>query len=149
MAAFETIKLAAAREFLDAGVLQGAQILGQPGGYLTLLNVGVRKRVLATKTGVPRLFGSIDAAAKVLRDIGLLDHIEMNLVDYVPSAMAIKRPDRAEDMRQRQIAVEYDQWFRSQVEASLAKPNPIYFTSHEVHAKLRERAKQLLAAANA
>ncbi len=116
----DTIKLATARELVDSGSVQGAEILGLPGGYSILLHLGSRPRQLGAKSGDPRIFSSVDAASRMLRKLGLLNNISLNLVDYSPDGRLARprRPDRANALRHAHEAASHDTWFRDQVRAS-------------------------------
>ena len=68
----QTVQLATARELASTGSVRDTLLVGQRGGYAVLFKIGVgQQRALVTKEGAPRLFAGIDAAARVLRDIGI------------------------------------------------------------------------------
>lgn len=98
------ITLATAREIVAAGSLRGAELLGRPGGYLVLFKIGMQTRTLVTRAGAPRIFGSLDAAMRVMRSIGVVTHIEINAADYAPAGPLARRrrPDRSQALRQLQ-----------------------------------------------
>lgn len=117
----DTIKLSTAREIVESGSLRGTELLGRPGGYLALFKIGTRTRTLATKTGEPRIFGTLDAAVRTLRDIGIVSHIELNAAGYAPLGPLLRRrrPDSADALKRIHAAAEHDQWFRSAVELAV------------------------------
>lgn len=119
-----TIKLSTARELGAAGALHAAEILGCPGGYQAVLKVGNCDRALATKNGAPRLFASIDAAARALRAVGLASNIELDTRGYSPPSDARTRPDRSEALKDVHRKAAYVAWLTEKVQASLADPQP-------------------------
>ena len=66
----EMVKLATARELVDAGAVKQAEVIGLPGGWTVQLQTYNHARVLATKANEPRRFGTFESALKVLRDLG-------------------------------------------------------------------------------
>ena len=67
----EMVKLATARELVDAGAVKQAEVIGLPGGWTVQLQTYNHARVLATKANEPRRFGTFESALKVLRDLGV------------------------------------------------------------------------------
>ncbi|MDZ4116952.1 MAG: hypothetical protein U1C54_13185, partial [Xanthomonadaceae bacterium] len=59
-------------------------MLGQHGGYAIVLRVGMSDRVLATKSGAPRLFAQLDRAARLLRDELGIARFAVDAANYAP-----------------------------------------------------------------
>lgn len=78
------IKLATARELIDAGSVRNAGLIGQPGGYAVLLRYGMQERVIGTKAGTPRIFSRLEAAAKLLRELGIV-RFDVDAANYAPA----------------------------------------------------------------
>ncbi|MHB1618260.1 MAG: hypothetical protein ACYCOY_13940 [Metallibacterium sp.] len=114
-----TVKLATLRELVDAGTVRRVTLVGQTGGFAVLARYGMHERTLAAKTGAPRLFASIDSAARELRTVGIAA-FEVDTANYAPSdLLRRRRPDRAAALKAVHQAAEHDAWFRAQVEQAI------------------------------
>jgi len=69
----EPIRIEALREIASAGAVRAVVLVGQRGGWALVASVGMAERVLANRTRQPRLFATIDMAAKSLRALGIAD----------------------------------------------------------------------------
>ena len=79
----EFLKLATARELVDAGAVKQAEVIGLPGGWTVQLHTYNQARVLATKANEPRRFGTFESALKVLRELGVrLDLLRVDAVQW-------------------------------------------------------------------
>lgn len=67
----QTVKIATARALVAAGAVRAASLIGQPGGWAIVLRVGVVEQVIEAKRGGVRLLRTLDAAARVLDELGL------------------------------------------------------------------------------
>lgn len=67
----QTVQIATARALVAAGAVRAASLIGQPGGWAIVLRVGVSEQVIEAKRGGVRLLRSLDAAARVLDELGL------------------------------------------------------------------------------
>ena len=95
----ETVKLALLRELVESGSVRSAAIIGLPGGYAVQVRYSMSDRALAARTGEVRVFAKIDAAAKTLRDLGVVK-AELDLSGYSPgSVLSKRRPDRAQALK--------------------------------------------------
>ncbi|MFT4247035.1 MAG: hypothetical protein QM581_03220 [Pseudomonas sp.] len=111
----QTVKLATARELAAAGSIRDTLLVGQRGGYAVLLKLGGGERALATRDGSLRLFSGLDAAARVLRDLGI-DRYQVDATGLAEDdPVRRKRPDRAAALKEVHQAAAHDEWFRSQV----------------------------------
>lgn len=118
-----TVKLAILRELVDAGTVRRVTLVGQTGGFAVIARYGMQERTLAAKTGTPRLFASIDSAARELRTVGIAA-FEVDAANFAPSdLLRRRRPDRAEAMKAMHRAAEHDAWFRREVKTALAEAN--------------------------
>lgn len=112
------IKLAVARELAEAGSVRAASLTGEQGGYRLTLRTDASERVLATKDGQPRLFPRLEAAAKLLRELGI-QRFEVDASNHV-AAEARRRPDRAEAMRVKEADARYAAFLHARTVAALA-----------------------------
>lgn len=140
-----TVKLATARELVEAGSVRSASIIGQAGGYAVLLKVGMQERALSTKTGQPRLFTGLDAAARVLRDSLGVARFDVDASGYSASDLSRRRrPDRTAALRELHAAAEHDAWFRAEVRQALneAADPETEWVSHEEVARESVKAQE-------
>lgn len=122
-----TIDTAMAKRMVEASAIQGASIIGQPGGWGVVLKLGMTEKPLGTqRTDRPRVWRSLDRCIEYLKSELHIARFEM-LDAANHSAVAIKgktRNDTSERMRHAHEAAAYDKWFREQVQASLDDPRP-------------------------
>lgn len=82
----ETIKMAVARALVAAGSVRGASVIGQPGGWAVVLRVGVAERVIEARSGHVRLFATLDAAARLLRELGIV-RFDVDGANHAPAGL--------------------------------------------------------------
>lgn len=127
----KTVKLATLRELIDAGSVRSAAIVGLPGGYAVQVRYGMSDRALAARTGDVRIFAKIDAAAKILRGLGVVK-AELDISGYSPSTLVSKRrPDRTQALTDAHKAALHDKWFRSQVALAVSQADAPDAVWHE------------------
>lgn len=143
-----TVKLAILRELVDAGTVCRVTLVGQTGGFAVIARYGMQERTLAAKTGTPRLFASIDSAARELRTIGIAA-FEVDAANFAPSdLLRRRRPDRAEAMKAMYRAAEHNAWFREQVHEAIAEadaPNATWAPHSAIKADITQQRKALRA----
>ena len=119
-----TIKLATARELADAGSLRDTTVTAEPGGYVVTFALENSDRALATKDGVPRLFSGVEAAARVLAQLGITRY----RVDATAIAGAEpsrrSRPDRSRALKQLHEDSAYLERIREAVAEARADSRP-------------------------
>lgn len=142
-----TVKLATARELVQAGSVRRATLLGQRGGYAIVLRVGTAERVLATKSAVPRLFAQLDRAARLLRDELGIARFEVDAAGYERGEL-VRRPDRAAALRRQAEDAAYATFLRERAEAAAtqadAHPETI-LPSADAEARVKSHAAALQA----
>lgn len=132
----QTVKLATARELAAAGSVRDTLLVGQRGGYAVLFKVGQGKRTLATKEGSPRLFSGVDAAARVLRDIGIARY-QVDATGLAEGDVTRRRrPDRAAALRQTHEDAAYLVFLQERAEAG--RRDPVRYTDNQVNDRMRE-----------
>ncbi len=71
----------------------------------------------------PRGFRNLQRAAALVRELGA-DHFRVEVDQWDPDAPPkVRRPDRSAAMKEMQAALEYDRWFRREVEKGVAAVN--------------------------
>jgi hypothetical protein len=142
-----TVKLATARELAQTGSVRQASLLGQHGGYAIVLRVGMSDRVLATKSGAPRLFAQLDRAARLLRDELGIARFAVDAANYAPGNV-VRRPDRAAALLQQTEDAAYAAFLRERTEVAAAQadahPDTI-LSNADAEARVKTRAAALQA----
>jgi hypothetical protein len=116
----EIIDGKAVKSLAEAHAIQGAVVVGQPGGWAVLVRYGtVERAVAAQRSHQPRLWRNLNTAVSFVREELGMPRFEIDTVDYDPEAIERKRPDQTERLRQQQEAAAYDTWFRAQVQEAL------------------------------
>lgn len=132
MTATHTVKIATLRELVEAGSVRGVSLLGQKGGYAVSVRYGMAERILAGRDGDPRVFATLDTAARTLRELGVAA-FDVNGANFEPGRLRPSRPELAASMRRKHAAGEHDEWFRAEVGKTLAKvqDGTAKFTDHD------------------
>ena len=123
----DLVKLATARELVDAGAVKQAEVIGLPGGWTVQLQTYNQARVLATKANEPRRFGTFEGALKVLRDLGVrLDLLQVDAAHWEAEGQlsARRRPDRSAAMKLKDADARYTAFLREGVLEARADSRP-------------------------
>ncbi|MCD7059639.1 hypothetical protein [Pelagibacterium xiamenense] len=116
----ETIDSKAVKNLVDAQAIEGAVVLGQPGGWAVVVRYGNHERVIAAqRSHRMRLWRNLNTAAAFVRLELHMPQFEVDAEDYDPEANKRERPDAAERQRRMQQAAEHDAWFRAEVQKTL------------------------------
>jgi len=98
-----TIDYTSAVKLIEAGAVRSASLVyvpGRGGGWCLSLRYGVTEAaVTARRSGELRKWTKLDTAAAQLLKIGITQ-FEVDAKNYEPEATRVRRPDRAEAMRQ-------------------------------------------------
>jgi hypothetical protein len=123
----EFVKLATARELVDAGAVKQAEVIGLPGGWTVQFQTYNQARILATKANEPRRFGTFESALKVLRELGVrldLLRVDAALWEAQGDLGARRRPDRSAAMKLKDADARYVAFLREGVLEARADPRP-------------------------
>jgi hypothetical protein len=136
---------------VEANAVNGANIIGQPGGWGVVIKYGMTERALAAKRGSVRIFRKFETLVGYLKGIGVAKY-QVDATGFDPVALKLTRRNEGagERMRAAHDAAAYDKWFREQVQASLDDPRPsIPDATVKKHfaAKRKALEKQIKAAA--
>ena len=116
----ETIDGKAVKNLAGAHALNGAVVLGQPGGFAVLVKYGVTERAIAAqRSRRMRIWRNLNTAVAYVRDELGLARFEIDMTGHDPDAVERKRPDTAERQRQIHEAADHDIWFRGEVQKAL------------------------------
>lgn len=131
----QTVKLATARELAAAGSVRDTVLVGQRGGYAVLFKVGMGERALATKEGLPRLFAGVDAAARVLRKIGIARY-QVDASSLAEGDLIRRhRPDRAAALKRTHEDAAYVDFLQKR--AAAGRQDPVRYTHEEANDRMR------------
>ena len=112
----------AVRDLAKARALEGATVLGRPGGWNVLVRDGDGERaVAAQRARSPRLWRNLSTAAEFVRAELGLTRFEVDAGEHSADAAARRRPDQSARMKARHEAAEHDAWFRAEVEKRIAE----------------------------
>jgi hypothetical protein len=116
----ETIDHATLARLVDSGVVQTAHVVSQSGGWAVRVRwESVEKQLAAQRSRQVRLFRRLETLVSYLKGLGL-QSFEVNVEKFDPRASKThSRPDRSAALKHAHQAASYDQWFRSQVQASI------------------------------
>lgn len=116
----DTIDGKAVKTLAMAHALNGAVVLGRPGGFAVLVKYGTNERAIAAqRSRRMRIWRNLNTAAAYVREELGLVRFEIDMTEHDPAAVERKRPDTAERQRQLHEAGEHDAWFRSQVQKAV------------------------------
>lgn len=117
-----TIDTPNARRLVEASVITGAAIVGQPGGWSVTLRIGAQDTPLGTqRDDRPRTWRSLDSCVEYLRSelhIVRIDGIDAS--NYSVSAGQRTREDAAARMKAAHEALSHAEWLQQKVEAARA-----------------------------
>lgn len=145
----QTIDHRTLTQLVASGVVRAVTVVGQAGGWVLAVKVGVAERLLAVKhSGQLRLFRRMDTVIAYLKSLGIgRFEVDANSYDEATAKAHHKRPDRAEAMKRMHEAAEYDAWFRAQVQEALDeadKPDAVFIPHEQVMAEWAEQRQALL-----
>lgn len=142
-----TIDHATLQRLVEAGAVQSAEVVGQPGGWEIFIKYGMVEQALAARRGAVRIFSRFETLVNYLKNIGI-SQFNVNASNFDPAEKRA-RPDSAERMKRTFDAADHDKWFREQVEEGIRladAPDAVWASNDEVMAmgtKFREKwAKQ-------
>ena len=80
---YDLISLKTMKELSTAGAVRSAQAVGTTGGFAVQFTYGLTTKTLQAKRGHPRIFRTLDAAAKTVRGVGVA-RLEADLAGWNP-----------------------------------------------------------------
>jgi len=122
----EMVKLDVARELVDAGAVQGAEVIGLPGGWTVHLKTSNCVRTLATRQAQPRIFSTFETALKVIREqLGLSGRLIVDAEQWAPIGLHTRRrPDRSAAMKLKDADARYAAFLRERTQQALDNVGP-------------------------
>jgi hypothetical protein len=145
----DTIDHLTLARLVEANAVNGANIIGQAGGWGVVIQYGVTERTLAAKRGSFRVFRKFETLVSYLKEIGVAKY-QVDATDFDPVALKLTRNNAGAGTRMKAAheAAAYDKWFRAQVQEalddqSLAIPDAI--AKKQFAAKRKELEKRIKA----
>lgn len=122
----EMVKLDIARQLVDAGAVQGAEVIGLPGGWAVQLKTYNCVRTLATRQAEPRMFSTFETAVKVIREqLGLHGRLVVDPEKWAPIGLHTRRrPDRSAAMKLKDSDARYAAFLREHTQQALNDKRP-------------------------
>ena len=119
MTTSNTIDTAMAKRMAAASAIQGASIIGQPGGWSVVLKLGLHEHPLgAQRTDKPRTWRSLDRAVAYVKDelhIARFELLDATNHSEGPPVAGRSPIASSERLRHAHEAAAHDKWFRDQV----------------------------------
>jgi hypothetical protein len=121
----DTIDHVTLSRLVEANAVNGANIIGQAGGWGVVIKYGMTERALAAKRGTVRVFRKFETLVGYLKEMGVAKY-EVDATDYDSAALKLSRSNvgAGERMKAAHEAAAYDKWFRAQVQEALDDPRP-------------------------
>ena len=146
-----TIDTSMAKRMVEASAIRGASIIGQPGGWLVGLKMGLQERPLgAQRSDKPRTWRSLDRAVAYLKDelhIARFDLLDATNHSEGAPLEGKSRGDASERLRQAHEAAGHDKWFREQVELAIKEadaPGAQWVSADDAKASWKQKRAELL-----
>ena len=121
----ETIDHVTLSRLVEANAVNGANIIGQPGGWCVVIKYGMTERALAAKRGSVRIFRKFETLVGYLKGIGVAKY-QVDATGFDPVALKITHRGEVASNRMKAAheAAAYDKWFREQVQEATDDPRP-------------------------
>jgi hypothetical protein len=121
----ETIDHVTLSRLVEANAVNGASIIGQPGGWGVVIKYGMTERALSARRGSVRIFRKFETLVGYLKGIGVAKY-QVDATGYDPVALKLtRRNDASKDrMIAAHEAAAYDKWFRAQVQEAIDDTTP-------------------------
>lgn len=147
----ETIDHVTLSRLVEANAVNGANIIGQPGGWGVVIKYGMAERALAAKRGSVRIFRKFETLVGYLKGIGVTKY-QVDATGFDPGALKITHRGEIASNRMKAAheAAAYNEWFREQVQEAIGDPRssiPNAEVKKHFAAKRKELQKRIKAAA--
>ena len=138
----ETIDHATLTKLAEAGVVRGAHVVGQAGGWGILVKYGRTERALAAqRSHQVRLFRKLETLVDYLKELGI-PRFDVDAVNYDPNSVTTrKRPDRTAAMKDAHRAAAYTKWLKAEIQEAIDDPSPT-IPHHKAMRQIRSAIKQ-------
>lgn len=143
----DTIDHVTLSRLVEASAVNGASIIGQPGGWGVVIKYGMTERALAAKRGSVRIFRKFETLVGYLKGIGVVK-FQVDATGYDPAALKLTRNNigAGERMKAAHEAAAHDKWFRAQVEEGIKEaddPTTQWVSNEVVEERFAAKRKAL------
>jgi hypothetical protein len=110
---------------VEAGAVQSARVVGQPGGWRVAVQTGATERVLAAKRGAVRVFRKFETLTGYLGGLGLTQ-FQVDAQEFGPltSQPGRTRADASARLKNAHEAAAYAAWLTQEVQDAIDDPRP-------------------------
>lgn len=121
----ETVDHATLTKLMATNRVQGARIVGQPGGWGIVIKQGTTEHVLTTQRSQQiRLFRKFETLVGYLKSVGIV-HFDVDATNWNADTLTTRqRPDTSAAMKQAHEAAAYDKWLKAEVQEAINDTSP-------------------------
>lgn len=110
------------KDLVDANAIRHATVVADNDVFKITVKYGMVERIVSVRTREghikERLFSSLDAVAKFMREKLHLAQYEVNAANFRPVTKRVKRPDTAMRLKEAHAALSHSDWVQQKVQAS-------------------------------
>ncbi|MDE2429600.1 MAG: hypothetical protein KGM99_12800 [Burkholderiales bacterium] len=110
------------KDLVDAHAIRHATVIADKAAFQIQVKYGMVERTVSVRTRggqiKARVFTSLDAVARFMRDKIHLAQYEIDAANFDPTAKAIKRPDTAKRLTAAHAALSHSEWAQQKVQSS-------------------------------
>jgi hypothetical protein len=110
------------KDLVDANLIRHATAVADKDVFKVTVKYGMVERTVSVRTRdghiKERVFTSLDAVARFMREKVHLAQYEVNAANFEPTTTRTKRPDTAKRLTAAHAALSHSQWLQQKVQAS-------------------------------
>ena len=110
------------KDLVEANAIRHATVVADQGAFKINVRYGMVERTVSVRTRggqiKERVFTSLDAVARFMREKVHLAQYEVNAANFDPDAKAVKRPDTTKRLTAAHAALSHSQWAEQKVQAA-------------------------------
>lgn len=110
------------KDLVDANAIRHATVVADHDVFKITVKYGMVERVVSVRTREgkikERVFASLDAVARFMREKVHLAQYEVNAANFQPMVKRVKRPDTAMRLKEAHAALSRSEWLQQKVQAS-------------------------------
>ena len=110
------------KDLVEANAIRHATVVADQGAFKINVKYGMVERTVSVRTRggqiKERVFTSLDAVARFMRDKVHLAQYEIDAANFDPTVKAVKRPDTARRLTAAHAALSHSEWAQQKVQAA-------------------------------